>query len=89
MSLLIITLYVKAILPNSAKDVHVQLIKLNKIFKKYPIFYLLNNQLDWTWVLLAWNILPFEENSAPTVSQELIVMFAELYPPIVMKTCNK
>lgn len=48
MSLLIITLYVKAILPNSAKDVHVQLIKLNKILKKYPIFYLLNNQLDWT-----------------------------------------
>ena len=40
-------------------------------------------------VLLAWNILPFEENSAPTVSQELIAMFAELYPPIVMKTCNK
>ena len=30
MNLLIITLCVKAILPNSAKDVHVQLIKLNK-----------------------------------------------------------
>lgn len=30
MNLLIITLCVKAILPNSAKDVHVQLSKLNK-----------------------------------------------------------
>lgn len=47
MSLLIITLCVKVILPNSAKDVRVQLIK-NNFFKKYPLFYLLNNQLDWT-----------------------------------------